>query len=327
MKRLAVLAVIFLAMLLAPLNALAATYIQDNGNMFSSGAKNQATQLIDNMVRRTGKEVLVYTVPSLNGQDPSAAADSVFQQNRVNGVLLYMSAQDRRLEIKVGADTRQAISTTREAQIRDHILSDFRNNQFDKGLIDGINDVNSSLPAAGGTRTTTTTAPAAQRGPNWVLIGILIVIALVVVWIIAGIVNARRQQPYFSYGQQGPGYGPGPGYGGGYGPGWGGGGGGFFSGLMGGLGGALLGNALFDAFRPRDRFYDGGGYQGYQGGGEPGGFVNQGWQGDDAGQVSDSGADAGSWGDSGGGGGDWGGGGGDFGGGGDSGGGDSGGSW
>src|SRR5690349_14812115 len=65
MKRVAALVALLLAMASAPITALAATYVQDNGNMFSSGAKNQASQLIDNIVRRTGKEVLVYTVPSL----------------------------------------------------------------------------------------------------------------------------------------------------------------------------------------------------------------------------------------------------------------------
>jgi uncharacterized membrane protein YgcG len=300
MKRVLLFVAMLLALVAAPLNALAATYIQDNGNMFSQNAKNQATQSIDRLVQRTGKEILVYTVPSLNGQDASAAADNIFRQNRADGVLLFMSRDDRKLEIKVGQDTRQALSTQREAQIRNTILNDFRaNNQqgFDKGLIDGVNAINSALPNNGATGSGGL-APATQSGPNWVFIGMLVVIALLVVWVIAGIRRARQQQPYFSYGQQppagsGPGYGQ-PGYGGG--PGFG--GGGFFSGLMGGLGGALLGNALFDAFRPHDRFNDS---SSGMGGGDTG-FRGQDWQGDDAGQVSDSGADSGSWGDSGGGG-------------------------
>jgi uncharacterized protein len=319
MKRLLFIMTVLTALALAPLNALAANYIQDNGNMFSANAKNQASQQIDQLVQRTGKEVLVYTVPSLNGQDPSAAADKVFSQNGTNGVLLFMSKDDRRLEIKIGQDTRQAISTQRETQIRDTILGDFRAGNFDKGLLDGVGAVRTTLasaPTSGGGQA----APARSTGTNWVGIGLLIVLALGVVWIVSGIMRARRQ-PYFSYGQNpqqpglgGPGYGA-PGYGSGFG-----GGGGFFSGLMGGIGGALLGNALFDAFRPRDRFNDN------PGGGYDSGFQDQSWQGNDAGQVSDSGADSGSWGDSGSGG-DWGGGG-DGGFGGDSGGGDSGGgSW
>ncbi len=286
----------------APLSALAATYIQDNGNMFGQAAKNQATQQIDNLVQRTGKEIVVYTVASLNGQDASAAADNIFRSQRVNGVLFFMSNQDHRLEMKVGQDTRGVISTSRETQIRDTVLADFRANNFDKGLLDGVNAASNAMLTAAGP-SGANARPAQQSGPNWVLIGLLVIGGLLVVWIIGGIMNARRQQPYFSYGQQqGPGYG---GYGQPGGMGWGGGGGGFFSGLMGGLGGALLGNALFDAFRPRDRF------DGYPGGYQQGPMdAQQGWMQDDAGQVSDSGADGGSW-DSGGGG--------DFGGGGDSG--------
>src|SRR5579862_4995872 len=154
MKRVLVLAAMLLALAAFPLSALAATPVQDNGNMFSSGAKNQATQIINTLQRQTGKEVVVYTVPSLNGQDPSAAADSIFRAQNVNGVLLFMSSQDRRLEIKVGQDTRQALSTQREAQIRDTILSDFRSNKFDQGLLDGVNGVRSALASA----------PASSRG-------------------------------------------------------------------------------------------------------------------------------------------------------------------
>jgi len=313
MKRLLLFLVALVALIAAPLTALAATYIQDNGNMFSSGAKSQATQLIDGLRQRTGKEMLVLTVPSLNGQDAAAAADNAFKQNRVNGVLFFASRDDRKLEIVVGQDTKQALPDSRAAQIRQTMLNDFRaNNQqgFDKGLIDGVNEVRSTLGAAASS-SRGATAAGQQRGPNWMVIGLLILVALLVVWVIAGIVRARRQQPNFSYGQQQPstpGYGA-PGYGGG--PGFGG-GGGFFSGLMGGLGGALLGNALFDAFRPHDRFNDNPG----GGGGSEAGFQDQGWQGNDAGQVGDT--TGGSWGDSGGGGG---------GGGGDSGGGGGGGDW
>ncbi|MBV8087940.1 MAG: TPM domain-containing protein [Chloroflexi bacterium] len=291
MTRLLFFMAILAALAVAPLNALAATYIQDNGNMFSANAKSQATQQIDQLVQSTKKEVLVYTVTSLNGQDPSTAADSIFRQNGTNGVLLFMSKNDRQLQIKIGTDTRQAISTQRETQIRDAILTDFRSGDFDKGLLDGVGAIratltNAPLPGSG------SAVPVRQSGPNVGLIVLLIVLALVAVWVIAGIRRAR-QQPYFSYGQNPPpgGYGA-PGYGYGPGPGYGG-GGGFFSGMLGGLGGALLGNALFDAFRPRDRFYDNPGTG-------PGGFQDQGWQGSDAGQVSDSSADGGSWGDGGG---------------------------
>src|SRR5581483_3642710 len=99
MKRLVGLLLLFSMLAAIPPAALAANYIQDGGNMFSQSARNQATQIIDSLVQRTGKEVLVYTVPSLNGQDASAAADNVFRTQRTNGVLFFMSNQDHKLEI------------------------------------------------------------------------------------------------------------------------------------------------------------------------------------------------------------------------------------
>ncbi len=296
MKRIFALLALFLALAAAPLQALAANYFQDNANLFSQSAKNQATSAIDDLVKRTGKEILVITVPSLNGQDARTAAENAFRQNRTDGVLFYISRDDRRLELVAGQATQQALPRNRLDQIRQTMLDDFRaNNQqgYDKGLLDGVNGVRSALAGAA-PQTTSGSQPVRQGGPNWVLIGLLIVGALLIVWVITGVMRARQLQQQASYGQ--PGYGQ-PGYGYGGGPGFG--GGGFMSGLLGGLGGALLGNALFNAFRPHDTFSDVGGH-------DAGGFADQGggWQTDDAGQVGD--VSGGSWGDTGGG--DWGGG-------------------
>src|SRR5207302_1847373 len=137
MKRLLPVVAVLLALVAAPVSALAANYFQDNANLFSAGAKNQATSAIDDLVRRTGKEVRVITVPSLNGQNARVAAESAFQQNRVDGVLFYVSRDDRKLELVDTPSTRQALPPNRLDQIRQTMLADFRaNNQqgYDKGL-------------------------------------------------------------------------------------------------------------------------------------------------------------------------------------------------
>ena len=88
---------------------------------------------------RTGKEILVITVPSLSGQDAKAAAENAFRQNRANGVLFYVSREDRKLELVAGQDTQQALPPARLDSIRQTMLNDFRaNNQqgYDKGLLE-----------------------------------------------------------------------------------------------------------------------------------------------------------------------------------------------
>src|SRR5207248_60967 len=156
-------------------------------------------------------------------------------------VLFYISRDDRKLELVDSPSVRQALPQGRLDQIRQTMLNDFRaNNQqgYDKGLLDGVSGVRSALSGAGAASTTAGREPVRQSGPNWELIGLLLVGALLIVWVIMGVMRARQQQQQqgqFGSGQPGaPGYGQ-PGYGYGGGPGFG--GGGFFSGLMGGIGG------------------------------------------------------------------------------------------
>ncbi len=283
-----------LTLLLAAGSALAAGGVQDNGGMFSASARNAANQKIQQIQRETGKTIEVVTVASLGGRDINAEADRIFQQDRLNGVLLYMSKDDRKLAIKVGVDTRKSISIQQEASIRETILSSFKKNDFDGGLLAGIDRIGSDLRAGAATGRTGV-APQAQRSSSFSWFPILLIFgggALVLWLLIRAYRRSQEQQaamtptPYSGYGTPPP---PAPAGGGGW---FGGGGGGFFSGLMGGLAGAVLGNALFDAFRGhRSEPYDQSSMYNPP--------ADQGWNVDDAGRASDSSQDVGSWDDSG----------------------------
>jgi len=172
------------ATLAVPVLVFAATYIQDTGNMFSQQAKTAAQQQIDGLVQRTGKQILVYTIPALNGRDASQMADDVFSGQKINGVLLFMSAQDRQLEIKIDDASRQTITPSRETQIRDTMLSDFRQNEYDQGLKDGVDLIRADFTASGGATRTAT-------GPNRVAIAVLIVGLLLGALLGARLLRAR----------------------------------------------------------------------------------------------------------------------------------------
>src|SRR5207247_1806712 len=145
-----------------------------------------------------------------------AAAENAFRQNRANGVLFYVSREDRKLELVAGQDTQQALPPARLDSIRQTMLNDFRaNNQqgYDKGLLDGVSGVRSALASAGGRAAGSVGAagvPVRQSGPNWVLIGLLLVGALLIVWVIMGVMRARQQQQQGQFGSGQPGS---PGYG------------------------------------------------------------------------------------------------------------------
>jgi uncharacterized protein len=303
------------------------SYVQDGAGLFNASTVSNLNQTIGDFARQTGKEVVVVTVPSLDGQSAQDAAEKVFAQQQVNGVLVFLAKAEKKDGI-IGDRASQAFFPAGSFDsIRQGMRGYFRDGDFDQGITTGVSLILAqyrSHERALGTQGARSYVPASSSqsfgGGGMSLIWlILILIAgfLIIRAVFRALLGGPRVMPP---GYGGPGYG-GPGYGAGYGAG-GGGGGSFFSGLLGGLGGAFLGNELFG----HQNF--GGGFGGTSAG-LPGGDSGNagdagGWQGD-PGQADMGNASFGDFGSSGGGFGDGGGfGGGDGGG---FGGGDSGGGW
>jgi uncharacterized membrane protein YgcG len=305
------------------------SYVQDGAGMFNASTVSSLNQTIGDFNHQTGKEILVVTVPSLEGATAPDAAEKVFAQQQVNGVLIFLSKAEKKDGI-IGDRASQAFFPSGSFDtIRQAMRGSFRDGDFNTGITTGvgliINQYRSHERSLGTTRSQSYAPSSSQQSMGgggmslfWLIL-ILIAGFLIIRAIFRAIAGGANRMAPPGYGGSGPGMG-GPGYGGGYGYGGGGGGGNFFSGLLGGLGGAFIGNELFG----HQNF--GGGNMGNtnmgdmsgQGTGDSGG-----WQ-SDAGQADTSNASFGDFGSSGGGFGDSGGGFGDGGGGG---GGDSGGGW
>ena len=341
MKRLSAIFALAIGVLLNALPAGAATsFIQDGANMFSPGTVSQLNGEIANFNAQTNKQIVVVTVPSLGGETLQDAAQKVFSEQQVNGILIFIAKDDRKDIIVPGRATAAFFPPETLRSIRQSMEAQFKNEDFDGGITTAVNSTLDifrahlqSAPSARGATSynypATTRGGYAQRYNSGVHISMFWWILIIVVgFLIIRSIMRAASGPRSYGGPVGPGGAPmggpgyGPGYGGGYGPGYyGGGGGGFWSGLLGGLGGAFLGNELFGN-RGGNTYIEqqpGGVTPADQGGGWGGGADQSGW-GSDAGQADMGGASSGDWsgggfGDSGGGGGDFGGGGGDSGGG------------
>lgn len=338
MKRLAALAAIALAFLATSLPALAAQFVQDGAGMFSPGTVAALEQRIGAFNAQTGKAIVIVTVPSLNGETRQQAAQTVFSEQRVNGILIFIAKAERQDIIVPGRATAQFFPAATTTQIREAMEAQFKNGDFDAGITTAVNQTLDVFRANLGTLPSNTRNYPATVNSRPVAVSngfhlsmfwwiIIIVVGFLVIRSIFRSMGPRYYGGPGGPGMPGPGGMPGGGYGYG-GPGYyGGGGGGFWSGLLGGLGGAWLGNEMFN------RGNQGGGMLGGDQGGGYGGNVGNapdpgGW-GNDAGQADMGSSSGGDWGGGGFGGGDFGGGGG-FGGGdsgGGGGGGDSGGGW
>lgn len=258
-----VLVLLVLLALFAP--GIAQARVVDEAGMFSAATISQLDQQIAAIKSSSGRDVLIVTVPSLNGQTVAQAAQRHITGpvENIGGVFVFISKQEKKIDIAVGRNTVNAIPQTRKEAIRQGIVRDFRAGNVDQGILTGVTAIGESIRAVAGTSSgpvsttpATRSTPAAHRGGgfSWLTLILIAVAVFVVINIIRGMAQRSMGGGMApggpGYGGGGPGYGGGgPGYGGGYagGPG----GGGFMSGLLGGLGGAVAGNWLYDRFSGR----------------------------------------------------------------------------
>ncbi len=323
-----------LAFLAFPAPGGATGVIQDDAKFFSPAAVTAATQRSQQVQQATGKTIALRTVATIGSKDDaqaSAAADKVFQELQLNGVLIYVVKDAGKLVLKVGQDTRQLVPVAEETTIRNAMLARFNAKDFDGGLQTGLDALDRDLRAGAATTNggqqgaaapvRPTPAPARDRGFGLFPLALFCLVPLVLVGLAIFFVARRRSgggsggfmggagggaYPAGGPGYGGPGYGGGGGYGGGYGPNTGGGAGFGTGAAVGGLGGLVAGGLIAHELDQRNN----GGQQGNRGGdydgGHGGGYGTPGQgqaggNGNDAGVPSDSGQDVGGFGGDGGG--------------------------
>jgi uncharacterized protein len=335
MKRLSGLCALVCAAIALP--ALAATFVQDGANMLSAGTVGSLNRVIGNFNTQTGKEIVVDTVPSLNGTSLADAAHQAYTQRNVNGVLIFIARDDRRDIIVPDAAGVEAGWFTRDTldSIRSTMESQFKAEDYDGGVtsaVDGVlNIYRAHLSSSGRTQNGNGSVPATRTSSGRVthisLVWWIVIIGigfLILRSIMRAMSGPRYGPPGVPPGAVPPGGVPPQGYGYGQGGGFGG-GGSFWSGLLGGLGGAWLGNEMFNrgggAMTGQDANQTAVGGDSSGGWGGSGSAADAGGLQSDAGQADMGGASSGDWSGGGFGGGDFGGGGDSGGGGGDSGGG------
>jgi uncharacterized protein len=214
--------------------------VNDYAGLMPRERARMLEQRLEQFENSTGHQIVVLTVPSLEGEDIEGFGIKVADKWKIgkkgfdNGAILIISQKDRHLRIEVGYGLEGVLpDAIANRIIQEQIVPRFRNGDFPGGIEAGVDAImkvtqGEALPVAQRRK------PGSSIPLPFGLVWILILLAIFLLHALA-----YRNTGLWSTGGRRRYYGSGPFFGGGFGGGggWGGGGGGGFSGGGGGFGG------------------------------------------------------------------------------------------
>ena len=143
-------ALVFLLAALLPLGAFPASfpaptgYVNDFAKVIPAYQSQQITTLLTELEQKTGAEVSVVTLDSLNGADVESTAVDMFhqwgigQKKKDNGVLILAAIQDRKIRIEVGYGLEAIIPDGKAGTIiRQYMAPQFKEGDYGSGFLVG----------------------------------------------------------------------------------------------------------------------------------------------------------------------------------------------
>jgi uncharacterized protein len=119
--------------------------VVDNAAMIEPSVREQLTQQLDAHEKATGEQLVVVTLPDLQGTD---IADfgyqlgrhwGIGQKDKNNGALLIVARAERRLRIEVGYGLEERLTDAQSSVIINQVITPaFKAGNFSKGISDGV---------------------------------------------------------------------------------------------------------------------------------------------------------------------------------------------
>lgn len=125
-----------------------AFYVNDFSGILSDESEDYILSVNLDLNRKTGAQVVVVTIESLNGESLEAFATDMFRtygigdREKDNGVLLLVVTGDRELRIEVGYGLEGAINDGKAGRILDdYVIPYLKDNLWNEGIVNGFDAV------------------------------------------------------------------------------------------------------------------------------------------------------------------------------------------
>lgn len=115
-------------------------YVHDYASILSEEVKDDMLRMSSVLKETTSAELVVVTVPSMDGRPVEEYALNLFRQwgigseDQRNGVLLLVAREDREARIEVGYGFEGAINDAKAGAILDKMIAYFQIDDYDKGI-------------------------------------------------------------------------------------------------------------------------------------------------------------------------------------------------
>lgn len=118
--------------------------VVDQAGMLDTQTRARLTQMLAGHEQATGEQVVVVTIPSLDGRSIEQYGVElgrhwgIGQRDEDSGALLIVAQEDRRLRIEVGYGLEDRLTDAQSAIIINEIITPaFRQGQFQQGIVQG----------------------------------------------------------------------------------------------------------------------------------------------------------------------------------------------
>ena len=119
--------------------------VTDNAEVLNDGTRRSITERLKAHEEKTGDQIAVLTVPSLEGENIEEYAVKVFEswklgkKGKDNGVLIIVAPKDRRMRIEVGYGLEGTLTDLAAGRIVRNVMTPrFKAGDYNSGIDDGV---------------------------------------------------------------------------------------------------------------------------------------------------------------------------------------------
>ena len=120
-------------------------YVFDNAGLLTEGQRDSINDLLEQVDRETTTQFMVYTVSSLNGEDPAVYSTNVANQLNVgrifinNGALIFVAVKEKNILLRIGTGLKWQIKNQQAGEIVNQLRSYFMQDNYYGGISNVLN--------------------------------------------------------------------------------------------------------------------------------------------------------------------------------------------